>query len=264
VRTRLLTETQFADLNELLTEFVARLSSTLGSKLVGAYLTGSFALGGGDAASDCDFLVVTDGGMSHEAEHAVRALHAEVPTWPGYWPHNLEGSYAPRDDLSTLDALGRRWLYVDRGHSDLEWSTHCNAEDVRWVLVNRPFVLAGTDPRTFACAVPAEFVRARSRALIETFLADLTAWASFEVSCTQRYAVEAAGRMLYTLERGRVISKQDALAWAAGTLPPEWRALIDQVREDRFVRWDAPPRSRSVERAVAFVEYVQERARSTR
>jgi len=25
------------------------------------YLTGSFALGGGDAASDCDFLVVTTG-----------------------------------------------------------------------------------------------------------------------------------------------------------------------------------------------------------
>jgi hypothetical protein len=44
--------TQFAELNELLTRFVTRVSSILSAKLVGVYLTGSFALGAGDAASD--------------------------------------------------------------------------------------------------------------------------------------------------------------------------------------------------------------------
>jgi predicted nucleotidyltransferase len=47
------------DLNELLAELVARVEALLGDNFVGAYLIGSFALGGGDLQSDCDFLVVT-------------------------------------------------------------------------------------------------------------------------------------------------------------------------------------------------------------
>ena len=67
--------------------------------------------------------------------------------------------------------------------------------------------------------------------------------------------------MLYTLERDEVISKQDALEWGAETMADDWRDLIDQVRQDRFVQWDDPPRAGSVERALAFVEHMQERAR---
>jgi hypothetical protein len=118
----------------------------LGDDLVGIYLTGSFALGGGDAASDCDFLVVKDGTLSGDEERALRELHEEIPTWPGYWASNLEGSYAPRGDLETLDTSGRPWLFVDRGTREMEWSTHCNAEDVRWVVFNRPHVLTGCGP----------------------------------------------------------------------------------------------------------------------
>ena len=69
--------------------------------------------------------------------------------------------------------------------------------------------------------------------------------------------------VLYTLEHGKVISKQRALQWAAETLPAEWRALIDQVRKDRFVRWNDPPPPGSVDCTLAFVGYVQERARSS-
>ena len=57
------------------------------------------------------------------------------------------------------------------------------------------------------------------------------------------------------------MAKQDALDWAAEKLPLEWRDLIEQVRDDRFVRWNAPPLPGSVERAVAYVRCVQERAR---
>jgi hypothetical protein len=100
------------------------------------------------------------------------------------------------------------------------------------------------------------------RPQLEGFLDDLVSWTSFEISWTQRYAVEATARMLYTLERGEVIAKDDALDWAEGALPAEWRDLIQQVRRDRFVQWNAPPPPGSAERALAFVAYVQERARS--
>src|SRR5437764_1035503 len=83
------------------------------------------------AASDCHFLVVTGGRVGGERERALRRLHREVPHRPGYWATNLEGSYAPKADLETLTALGRPWLYVNRGRREMEWSAHCNAEDVR-------------------------------------------------------------------------------------------------------------------------------------
>jgi predicted nucleotidyltransferase len=76
--------TLFPELNELLTAFVGRVQSILDASLVGVYLVGSFALGAGDAASDCDFLVVTTGRVAAEHERALRRLHREIPSWPGY------------------------------------------------------------------------------------------------------------------------------------------------------------------------------------
>jgi predicted nucleotidyltransferase len=252
----------FSELNDLLATFVGRVRAILEAKLVGVYLTGSFALGGGDAASDCDFLVITSGRLSGERERALRQLHKEIPDWPGYWSYNLEGSYAPKADLQTLAALRRPWLYVNRGGREMEWSAHCNTEDVRWVLRERPLILVGADPREFACVVPVAALQAKMRRQIENFVDDLLTWTSFEVSWTQRYAVEATLRMLYTFERGEVISKQDALDWGVAAIPAKWRELIEQVRSDRFVPWNDPPRPGSVERTLAFVEYVQERART--
>ena len=229
---------------------------------VGLYLTGSFALGGGDAASDCDFLVLTSRRVGAAEEGALRRLHEEIPDGTGYWAYNLEGSYAPEADLRTLEAVGRPWLYVNRGAREMEWSGHCNTEDVRWVLRERPFILAGRDPREFACEVPPALLQATMRDQIESFLDDLLGWTTFDISWTQRYAVEASLRMLYTLERGEVISKQDALEWGAAALPAEWGDLLAQVREDRFVQWNDPPRPGSVERTLELVAYVQARARS--
>jgi hypothetical protein len=227
------------------------------------YLTGSFALGGGDAASDCDFLAVTEGALSAAEETALRQLHEEIPHWPGYWATNLEGSYAPRADLGTLAALGRPWLFVNRGHREMEWSPHCNTEDVRWVVVNRPAVVAGPDPREFCCEVPADVLQKAMRPQIANLLDDVRTWAPFDVVWTQRYLVETAARMLYTLERGEVISKPDALEWAADAFPAEWRDLIEQVRRDRDMPWNSPPAPGAIERSVAFVEYVQARALSS-
>jgi predicted nucleotidyltransferase len=254
--------TAFSELNDLLATFVGRVRAILETKLVGVYLTGSFALGGGDPASDCDFVVITSSRLSAEPERALRHLHEEIPDWPGYWSYNLEGSYAPRADLQTLAALGRPWLYVNRGAREMEWSAHCNTEDVRWVLRERPSILVGTDPRDFVHEVPVSALEAKMRPRIETFVDDLLTWTSFDISWTQRYAVEATLRMLYTLERGEVILKQDALDWGAAAMPSKWRELIGQVRSDRFVAWNDPSRPGSVERTLAFVEYVQQRART--
>jgi predicted nucleotidyltransferase len=252
--------TVFPELNELLGELVARVGAILGDNFVGAYVVGSFALGGGDLQSDCDFLVVTDHQVTAEQERELRELHDELPTRDGHWSHDLEGSYAPMDDLETLAALDKRWLYVNRGSREMQWSTHCNTEDVRWTLRERGITLAGPDPRQLVAEVPAEALRSMTRPLIENFLPDLFTWTSFEIAWTQRYAVATLCRMLYTLDSGEVASKQASLEWAKNALDPAWSDLIQQVINDRTLTWHDRPRPGSVPTTIAFAEYAKERA----
>ena len=252
--------TVFPDLNELLQELVARVEAILGENLVGAYLVGSFALGAADLQSDCDFLIVTAARVTFAQERGLRELHAEIPSRDGHWPHDLEGSYAPRTDLETLEALGEKWLYVDRGHREMQWSTHCNSEDVRWTLRERGVTLSGTDARRFVAEVPADALRSKMRARIPRFLYDLRDWTNFdEVAWSQRYAVTTLCRMLYTLDAGEITSKQNALGWAKSALPNQWRGLIQQVIDDRPLPWNDPPRPGSIEATIAFAEYAKQR-----
>ena len=140
----------------------------------------------------------------------------------------------------------------------MQWSTHCNTEDVRWVLRERGIALAGPDPRAFACEVPADMLRNKMRPQIESFLPDLFTWTSFDIIWAQRYAVETLCRMLYTLQTGEVTSKRASLEWAKQELSPAWYGLIEQALADRAVPWDDPPRPGSVEATTAFAEYVKE------
>ncbi len=251
--------TVFPDLNELLRELVARVDSILDQNFLGAYLVGSFALGGGDLQSDCDFLVVTQARVTPAQERELRELHAEIPSRAGHWPHDLEGSYAPRADLVTLRALEQKWLYVDRGHREMQWSTHCNSEDVRWTLRERGVTLAGADAKQFVAEVPADVLRSKMRVLIARFLPDLLSWTNFdEVAWSQRYAVTTLCRMLYTLETGEVTSKQNALEWAKSALPERWRELVQQAIDDRPLPWNDPPRPGSVEATIAFADYAKQ------
>jgi predicted nucleotidyltransferase len=254
--------TVFPELNELLAELVARVESILGDSFVSAYLTGSFAPGGADLHSDCDFLVVIEDRVTAAKERALRDLHDEIPTRSGHWPHDLEGSYAPRADLETLGALDKQWLYIDRGWREMQWSTHCNTEEVRWTLRERGITLAGPDPPELVAEVPADALRSRMPPLIESFLSDLFSWISFDIAWAQRYAVTTLCRMLYTLDTGEVASKPASLEWARHALSPPWHDLIQQVLDDRAIGWnpDDPPRTGSVEATIAFSEYAKERA----
>ena len=254
--------TAFPELNQLLQELVARVESILGDNFVGAYLTGSFALGAADLHSDCDFLVVVTDRLTAEQEGALRELHDEFPTRPGYWAHNLEGSYAPRADLETLAGLGTQWLYIDRGWREMQWSTHCNTRDVRWTLRERGLTLAGPDPHELVAEVPADALRSSMPPLIQSFLPDLFSWINFDTAWAQQYAVTTLCRMLYTLETGEVAAKPAALEWAKEALAPAWHDLIQQALDDRERGWDPhdPPKAGSVEATISLADWAKGRA----
>jgi hypothetical protein len=247
--------TGFADLDAFLARFTEEVAEILGDDLVGLYLSGSFALGAGDLQSDVDFVAVTRDRPSPEHEQALRTLHDEIPTRLGHWPHDLEGSYAPVGDLRTLDTLGGNWLYVDRGHREMQWDWHCNRPEHRWVLREHGIPLVGPPAREFTAPVPTDLLRQAMVPVIETCIDDISSWANWEVAWTQRYAVTSLCRMLFTLETGTIASKPAALEWALTSLAPEWQPLIRQAIDDRPRPWDDPPRPSSVERTQAFAGY---------
>ena len=261
--------TEFAELNELLADLTGRARQILGDSFVGAYLQGSFAVGDADMHSDCDFLIPVNASITPRQEAALRVLHDEIPTRDGHWTKHLEGSYPLLDELSSLDGLGARWLYVDHGWREMQWSTHCNSEVSRWSLRECGVILDGPDPKVLVDPVPAEALKERMRQQIPTAIDEMLGWISFDIAWAQRYAVTTLCRMLCTLDRGRVVSKRAALQWAIQSLEPDWRPLFQQVLEDRSLGFDAdaPPRPGSVRKALAFADYagaVTNRSRADR
>ena len=154
--------TPYPDLDELLGELLGHWQRILGSRLAGAYVQGSFALGGGDQHSDCDWLVATHGSLTKPEISQLRNLHDEIPTREGHWCHDLEGPYAPIAEFASLDQLGHRWLYNNHGHRTLEWDDHCNRYYTRWILRDHGITLTGPISRSFMPVVPSQ---RRSRVL---------------------------------------------------------------------------------------------------
>ena len=107
--------TQFPDLDAVLNELVEATSFILGDNFCGAYLQGSFAVGGADEHSDVDFLIVTHDPVDEPAVMQLRVLHADFPHRDGNWPQHLEGSYFPKELLRRPDPSHTPLLYVDNG-----------------------------------------------------------------------------------------------------------------------------------------------------
>jgi hypothetical protein len=255
------TWTPYADLDDLLAELLDHWRRILGGNLAGAYLQGSFALGAGDLHSDCDWLVATHGPLTDGQISALRAVHDEIPTRDDHWPHDLEGSFAPIEELATVDHLGCEWLFSNHGSRELVWDDHCNRGYTRWILRTHGIALTGREPRSFMEPVPADLLRAEARTAIPTLMTDLATWLDIDtLAWGQRYAVVTASRILYTLATAEVASKPGALEWAQRTLDPRWRPLLAQVRDERTRGWepDRPPQPGEADAARAFAAYAVE------
>ena len=255
--------TQFPELNGLLQDLVENVTGILEANLVGIYLVGSFALGDADIHSDCDFLVVVRNPLTSHQETRLRALHREVFRQPRQWAQHLEGSYAPRSDLRTLRGLGKKWLFLDNAHEEMEWSTHCNSLEHRWSLRETGITLAGPDPRDLVDKVDPEAIRQKMRDLVPVFLPDLATWIRLDqIAWAQRYAVATLCRMLYSIETGEIASKRASLVWARHHLDPAWSDLIQHSLDGRSLGWNPndPPSKERARQTLTFAEYAKARA----
>jgi len=166
------------------------------------------------------------------------------------------------DELRLPDSRPRPHHRGTGGGREMQWSTHCNTEVVRWSLRERGVTLAAPDPETLVDPVSPDILRAKAREYARTFLPGLLSWISLDVEWAQRYAVATLCRILQTLDEGRVTSKRAALLWARDHVDPQWSGLIRRALDDRELGWDPdrPPRPGSVAQTLAFADYVERRA----
>jgi hypothetical protein len=256
--------TPYPGLDRVLGDLVEDWRRILGENLAGAWVQGSFALGAGDRHSDCDWLVATRSPLRDREIEQLRSLHQEIPSRQGEWCRELEGSYAPLDELASVDHLGAAWLFNDHGHPTLEWDDHCNRAFTRWILREHGRRLWGPQPRSFMPPVPAEALRREAAQSLPGLLSGLATWLDIDaLAWGQRYAVATACRILYTLHEAQVASKHASLEWGLRMLHPEWAPLLAQVRDERTRGWEpgCSPRPGEADRARAFVEYAVSLAR---
>lgn len=253
--------TKFPELNSVLQDLVDTAKDILGNNYIGAYLVGSFAIGDADIHSDCDFIIAIKNSLSEKQEAELRKLHDQIPLREGHWTKHLEGSYAMQNDLSTLSALEKKWLFIDHGHREMEWSSHCNSLEHRWSLRECGVVIEGPGPESFVAEVPPEVIRKKMQAAVQNFMPNLESWIKLDsISWAQRYAVTTLCRMMYSIETGRITSKKAALVWAKDRLDSEWTDLIQQALNGRSLGWDPTdlPSPELITATKAFAEYAKE------
>jgi Domain of unknown function (DUF4111) len=241
--------TPYPALNAVLVHFVQHVRALLGANFIGAYLQGSFALGGHDEGSDADFLVAVEHDIHDDEVPALDALHGAIHDFPKPWGHRLEGSYVPagilrRLSMSPRDPPGAQrpptWIdpgtggtgpqvypfwFLDHGARTLVRSEHDNTQVVRWMTREKGIVLAGPDPRSLIEEVTADALRDEAR---ETVRRATAKWLTEPVwsRWLQGYMVVFYCRVLHTLQTGEVNSKQTAAAWAQSAFDPRWHKLI--------------------------------------
>jgi hypothetical protein len=244
------------ELDETLAQLLENARDVIGDDLVGVYLQGSFALGGADNESDCDFLVVSSTPVRDARLAALRAFHLDLPHRPGYWNHHLEGSYPLATDLTDVGTLGRPWPYVDHGSDQVVLDAHDNTEVTRWTLREHGLRVHGPSPRTLLGPVPVETMRAAAGRELRR---SVDGWEHHRAwdAWSQRYAVVTMPRILRTHLVGDVVSKPAAVSWALEVLDPLWRPLLETALAERGGRpWDAPIGAELAERTLEFIRYV--------
>jgi hypothetical protein len=237
-------------------------AGAVGDRLVGLYLHGSLALGDFyPPASDVDFHVATAATLGQPALERLGAMHAAFKA-EGGWVARLEGVYLPPGSLRRVAPAAERCPTVGidwdfgQGRPGPTWVLD------RWVTRERGVVVTGPDPRELIDPIGPDELR---EAVLASMLGD---WAERAASGDvawlrprnyQAFAVLTMCRDLYVLDRGVLVSKPAAAAWARSRLGPPWAALVE-----RALGWRADERvdDDSLAGTLELVGHAVELARS--
>ncbi len=252
--------TPYPALNEVLSDLVESIKTTLKDNFIGAYLQGSFATGGFDEHSDVDFIVVIEKEIMPDQLEKLQVMHERIYNLPSYWAQHLEGSYFPKEILWSRNRRGEKLWYLDNGSRRLVQSDHCNTIVVRWLVREKGVVLAGPPSKTLIEEIDADALRQDIYNTMHTWgkkiLADPERYYNHFY---QTFIVLSYCRMLHDLIYGINDSKRVGAEWAKWNLGPQWIGLIDRTWAGRPIPEQSikrPADPKDFADTIKFVEYV--------
>ena len=111
--------TPHPDVNAFLQPLLTGINAILGSDAVAIYLDGSLANGDFDAASDIDFLVVTERDITPQQFAALKQMHINLVGTDSPWAVQLEGSYLSRQAIRRYDPEHALHPNLERGPGEV-------------------------------------------------------------------------------------------------------------------------------------------------
>ncbi len=246
--------TPYPEVNAVLHLLLEEVRAILGENLIGMYLFGSLSNGDFDpGSSDVDFVVATEAELSDETLAALAAMHARIAASGLTWATKLEGSYIPRAALRRYDPANARHPSIG-----VDWAFGVGQHRSNWIferhiMRERGVVVWGPPPRPLIDPVTPDELRAATLDNLRGYWArqlDSPEW--LRRRDYQAFAILTMCRSLYTFERGEVVSKPVAAAWAREALEPPWPALIERALAWRY---DARPDDVSMGETLGFVRY---------
>jgi predicted nucleotidyltransferase len=251
------------DINAILRELLSNVQTILGHHFVGMYLEGSLANGDFDAASDVDFIVVSDEDISGDRFTALQTMHERIAASNSPWATELEGSYIGRRALRRYDPAHALHPNIERGRNErLKLADHDAAWVIhRYILRERGITLAGPPPHTLVDPVSPTDLRQAMRSMLPRWVTPiLQDPARIHARGYQSFIVLSLCRVLYTLQHGAVVSKRVAAHWAQESLDESWVSPIERAWEGRR-NPDEAASSADIQRTLDFIRYTLERSR---
>lgn len=233
-------------------ESAARLPAILGRNLVGVYVYGSLTQGAFDPErSDVDCIAVTRRDLS-EAQFRRLGGWLKRAAESNPWAARLQMVFLIRDEVLTMDSKSCHFQFgvLKRGGSD--------GNPIIWLnVLESGVVLYGPPPESFVPEITPEILfeaLAREVGYLreEISLKPESEWR--DVPSYRAYAVLTLCRILYSFDKGTIVSKPRAARWALEHLPEEWHGLIRRARARKHSEGSAEIPLARVEQFVAFAE----------
>jgi len=226
--------TPFADVNEVLKHFIARIQVLLGSHFQGMYLVGSLALGDFDPrSSDIDFVVVTDTDIGDDLFDNLHNIHAQFTASNSLWADKIEAIYVPVTALRHAAPSASHYPQIEKGtrlfKAPLEsgWVFQCIT------IRDRGVVVAGSDPHMLVGSIRPQATHSAAAEIAGLWLEQAehdTTWLPWlRQRHAQTFVILTLCRLLYSLATGSVTSKPRAAEWAQKELGEPWATLIQRT-----------------------------------
>lgn len=237
----------------LLRELGARLPAVLGRNLLGVYLYGSLTQGAFDPEqSDVDCIAVTRRDLSEAQFRRLNEWLARAAE-SNPWAARLQMVFLIRDEVLTTDSKSCHFQFgvLKRGGSD--------GNPIIWLnVLESGVVLYGPRPESFVPEITPEILYealVREVGYLREEISEKPESEWRDVPSYRAYAVLTLCRILYSFDKGTIVSKPRAARWALRHLPGEWHGLIRQAQAGKHPGASAGeiPLAR-VEQFIAFAD----------